>query len=79
MRNGSSRTLLHFTTLAIVVIVSFFVGMKIGEIKGYMMASYDMSGMRYQTMMRRELNDDRVMDTATVEPIAVPAVAIPKQ
>lgn len=37
----------HMIVLVLGVIAAFYVGMKLGEIKGYMMASYGMVPMRH--------------------------------
>jgi hypothetical protein len=49
MRNKKHHYWLkHMIVLSLGVIAAFYVGMKLGEIKGYIMAGYGMMPMRHQ-------------------------------
>ncbi len=61
----------HLIILAVGVILAFFVGMKLGEIKGYMMASYQ--GMPYHkgwVMKDRQMNPEMMPAPTTPPPTA---------
>lgn len=57
----------HFIVLIVAVILAFFVGLKIGEIKGWVMGSYGMMPMRHGWMMQ---DNDRGPRPAQYDPAA---------
>lgn len=74
MRGGSPRKYWrrHILVLILGVIAAFFVGMKLGEIKGYMMASYGMMPMRHHGWMMQDDKDMRGDPTMMPNPTTPP-------
>lgn len=46
----------HFIVLVVGIVLAFWVGMKLGELKGWMMSSYGMMPVRHGWMMRGGYN-----------------------